>query len=62
MRGRNVLQPMGWDAIGLPAENAAIERRVAPAEWDLRQHRAHARPARLGYDWGHALTTCWPEC
>jgi len=64
MLGKNVLQPMGWDAFGLPAENAAIQNRVPPAEWtlnniaDMRQQLA-----RLGfaYDWDRELATCTPE-
>ena len=64
MLGKNVLQPMGWDAFGLPAENAAIQNQVPPADWtlnniaDMRQQLA-----RLGfaYDWDRELATCAPE-
>ncbi len=64
MLGKNVLQPMGWDAFGLPAENAAIQNKVPPSEWtlnniaDMRQQLA-----RLGfaYDWNRELATCTPE-
>ena len=64
MLGKNVLQPMGWDAFGLPAENAAIQNQVPPADWtlnniaDMRQQLA-----RLGfaYDWDRELATCTPE-
>jgi leucyl-tRNA synthetase len=61
MRGKNVLQPMGWDAFGLPAENAAIQHGVPPAQW-TRQNIAHMRSQfkRIGfaYDWRRELATC----
>ncbi len=64
MRGYNVLHPMGWDAFGLPAENAAIANNRDPHEWTLmniaamkRQHRRMA----FSYDWDREVTTCEPE-
>ena len=64
MLGKNVLQPMGWDAFGLPAENAAIQNQVPPAEWTLGNiAEMRQQLARLGfaYDWNRELATCTPE-
>ena len=64
MTGHNVLQPMGWDAFGLPAENAAIKNTHRAGEVDLRQHRPHARRSckTMGYaiDWTREFATCTP--
>ncbi len=64
MLGKNVLQPMGWDAFGLPAENAAIKHDIPPAQW-TRQNIAHIRSQmmRMGfaYDWSREITTCDPD-
>jgi leucyl-tRNA synthetase len=64
MQGKHVLQPMGWDAFGMPAENAAIKRGVSPAQWTY-QNIADMRGQfeRLGYsyDWRREVTTCKPE-
>ncbi len=64
MQGKNVLQPMGWDAFGLPAENAAIKNNVAPAKWtyeNIGYMRNQLKQMGFGYDWGRELATCHPE-
>jgi len=64
MRGYNVLHPMGWDAFGLPAENAALKNNTPPREWTLANIAAMKRQmGRLGlaYDWATEVTTCLPD-
>jgi leucyl-tRNA synthetase len=64
MRGYNVLHPMGWDAFGLPAENAALKNNTPPREWTLQNIAAMKRQfLRLGmaFDWANEVTTCFPE-
>ncbi|HKZ58086.1 MAG TPA: leucine--tRNA ligase [Thermodesulfovibrionales bacterium] len=64
MRGYNVLHPMGWDAFGLPAENAAMKHGVHPAEWtykNIRYMKNQLNRMGLSYDWEREVTTCSPE-
>jgi leucyl-tRNA synthetase len=64
MQGFNVLMPMGWDAFGLPAENAAMKGKVAPAAWtyeNIRAMKAQCQALGLAIDWSRELATCSPE-
>ncbi len=64
MQGFNVLQPMGWDAFGLPAENAAIENNMPPARWtyqNIDYMKVQLRSLGFAYDWEREVTTCSPE-
>jgi leucyl-tRNA synthetase len=64
MLGKNVLQPMGWDAFGLPAENAAIKHGVAPAKWtyeNVEYMKGQLNRLGFGYDWNREVATCRPE-
>ncbi len=64
MLGKNVLQPLGWDAFGLPAENAALEHKLAPSVWtreNIKQMRSELKQPGFAIDWTRELATCDPE-
>ncbi|OOZ12288.1 leucine--tRNA ligase [Solemya velum gill symbiont] len=64
MLGKNIMQPMGWDAFGLPAENAAIKNKTAPAKWtreNIAYMKEQLKRLGFGYDWERELATCDPD-
>ncbi|WP_095498611.1 leucine--tRNA ligase [Paraferrimonas haliotis] len=64
LQGKNVLQPIGWDAFGLPAENAAVKNKAAPAPWtyeNIEYMKGQLKMLGLGYDWSRELATCKPD-
>ena len=64
LQGKNVMQPMGWDAFGLPAENAAIKNNTAPAKWtyeNIEYMKGQLKRLGFAYDWSRELATCKPD-
>ncbi|MCL2144302.1 MAG: leucine--tRNA ligase [Endomicrobia bacterium] len=64
MNGKNVIHPMGWDAFGLPAENAAIKHKIHPAKWtkqNIARMREQLKALGISYDWDRDIATCDPE-
>jgi len=64
MLGKNVMQPMGWDAFGLPAENAAIKNKTAPAKWtyaNIEHMKSQLKRLGFAYDWNREFATCQPD-